>query len=528
MRTAAEPTHCASYTLTDLRHCRRCKCGFQSPRVVVVQFPKSLVPQVPSGQTPDMSVEGRWQFSWEIRVVRIFKVISMILLCVAPAVAADRPNILLIMADDLGIEGLGCYGGASYRTPHLDRMAAEGMKFTHAFAQPLCTPTRVQLMTGRYNHRNWRAFGILDPNETTMAHHLRASGYATGIFGKWQLQSYDPPDFPNAAKRRDTGMHVKEAGFDEYCVFHGLRTEDKGARYANPKLLRGSTGKQSEIRTFPGRYGEDIWVEHVIDFMDRHRGQPAFCYYPMALPHKPFEPTPNSSDWNPTDVPEQDVKYVVDMVQYIDTVIGRLMKSLGQKGLLDNTLVLFYSDNGFHMSVNSTLSDGRTIAGGKALPLQTGIHVPLIAYWKGRIQPGVTNAIVDASDFVPTLLDVAKADKVNNRPFDGSSFLNTMLGKTGHQRDTAFFWYDPRPGWDKERFYRSVFALNHSHKLFRDGRLFRLSDRPLQETLISEAEMTDSDRAAAQRLMTVINRKMAGSPEPPLVDTYGDPLDKER
>ncbi|MEP3479438.1 MAG: sulfatase-like hydrolase/transferase [Fuerstiella sp.] len=457
-------------------------------------------------------------------VLQMQRLLAVILLCLSSASAAERPNILLIMADDLGIEGLGCYGGTSYRTPNLDRMASEGMKFTHAFAQPLCTPTRVQLMTGRYNHRNWKAFGILDPKETTMAAHLQASGYATAIFGKWQLQSYDPPDFPNSDQRRDKGMQLKDAGFDEYAVFHGRRTEDKGSRYANPKLLSRSANEPEETKTYLGSYGEDIWVNHIIDFMDRHKDQPAFCYYPMALPHKPFEPTPRSSDWNPDNVPAQDVKYIVDMVEYIDTVLGRLMKSLGNRGLLENTLVLFYSDNGFHQSVSSSLSDGRTVAGGKALPLQTGIHVPLIAYWKDRIQPGITNGIVDASDFVPTLLEVGQAEPIDDRPLDGHSFLNTLLGKPGHQRDAAFFWYDPRPGWDKERFDRSVFAVDHDHKRFRDGRLFRLSDRPLEETLILSSEMTTADHDASRRLENLINEKMTGSVEPPLVDAFGAPI----
>lgn len=457
-------------------------------------------------------------------VTNMFRTLALLTCLASIAAADDRPNILLIMADDLGMEGLGCYGGTTYRTPHLDRLAAEGVRFTHAFAQPLCTPTRVQLMTGRYNHRNWSAFGILDPAETTMAHHLKQAGYSTAIFGKWQLQSYDPPDFPNAERRRSTGMHVKDAGFDEWAVFHGLHTEDKGQRYANPTLLEGTTGKPEQVRTYPSEYGEDIWVDRIVGFMDRHRDDPTFCYYPMALPHNPFEPTPKSVDWNPANVPEQDVKYVVDMVEYIDTLIGRLMNRLREGGMLENTLVLFYSDNGFHLSVNSKLADGRMIGGGKALPLQTGIHVPLIAYWKGRIQPQVTDKIVDASDFVPTLLDVAAASPVNDRKFDGHSFKKTLLGQSGHQRDTAFFWYDPRPGWDKERFERSVFAVDHGYKAFRDGRLFRLTERPLEEILISPQDMTAADREALNRLQQLIATNMEGTEEPPLVDTFGDPL----
>lgn len=163
------------------------------------------------------------------------------------------------MADDVGIEGLGCYGGVSYKTPHLDRMAAAGLRFTRAYSQPLCTPTRVEIMTGQYNHRNWKYFGILDPNQKTFGHYLKDSGYTTGIFGKWQLQSYDPPDLPGASNRRGTGMHAKDAGFDRYSLFHALHTEAKGSRYTNPTMLEGTAGSEGELKTYQGQFGEDIW-----------------------------------------------------------------------------------------------------------------------------------------------------------------------------------------------------------------------------------------------------------------------------
>ena len=168
--------------------------------------------------------------------------------------AAERPNVLLIMADDIGIEGLGCYGGTSYKTPHLDQLASEGLRFTRAYSQPLCTPTRVQIMTGLYNHRNWKYFGILDPKQRTFGHYLKGAGYKTGIFGKWQLQSYDPPDLPNADARCGTGMHPKDAGFDEYALFHSLHTEDKGSRYANPTMLEGTAESAGELKTYEGRW----------------------------------------------------------------------------------------------------------------------------------------------------------------------------------------------------------------------------------------------------------------------------------
>src|SRR5688572_12513695 len=206
---------------------------------------------------------------------------------------ATRPNILLILADDLGAEALGCYGGLDYRTPHLDRLAATGTCFTHAYAQPLCTPTRLQLLTGKYNQRNWIAFGIMDPKERTIGHFMREGGYRTCLAGKWQFFSYDPPDYPGAAERRGIGMKIEHAGFDAYSVWHAFHTEDKGSRYANPTVYQNGRFLEGTA----GNYGEDIWVDFLADFMDRNRDRPVFACYTMALPHWPMVPTPHSKDW---------------------------------------------------------------------------------------------------------------------------------------------------------------------------------------------------------------------------------------
>ncbi len=142
------------------------------------------------------------------------------------------------------------------------------------------------------------------------------------------------------------------------------------------------------------------------------------------------------------------------------------------------------------------MKDGRTIRGGKATPKQTGIHVPLIAHWPGHFSPGVDDEIVDASDFLPTLLELAGSELPGDVKTDGISFAPRLLGKRGPRRTSAFFWYDPRPGWDKERFSRHVFAVNKNYKLFRSGRLFRLTDQPLEEIEVNPLEMTAADRAA--------------------------------
>ncbi|TWU54363.1 Arylsulfatase [Rubripirellula tenax] len=435
--------------------------------------------------------------------------------------SASSPNIVLILADDIGIEGLGCYGGVSYRTPAIDALASGGIRFTHAYSQPLCTPTRVQLMTGKYNHRNWKAFGILDPSESTFGHRLQQAGYATAIFGKWQLQSYDPPDFPGADNRRGTGMHPKDAGFDEFALFHALHTEDKGSRYANPTMLEGKAGEPGTLKTYAGKFGEDIWGDKTIDFLDRHRDTPAFVYYPMALPHWPFVPTPNSPDWDPGKPVVESLDYAVDMVEYMDTAVGNLINGLEAKGLRDDTIVIFYSDNGTHLDVSSELSDGRTIHGGKATTRQTGVHVPLIVSWPGHIAPAISDSLVDASDFYPTVLELAGAPLPSQDRRDGISFAAELFGRSAAKRESVFCWYDPRPGHDKERFSREVFALDHDYKYFRDGRLFKLTDRPLEELAVHPDSATDQDREAIQKLKRVIDETMDGVTEPPLVDAFG-------
>lgn len=467
-------------------------------------------------------------------LVRICWVVFWLAAVVPRTLAFERPNILLILADDLGIETHGCYGGTSYRTPHLDRLAEQGVRFTHAYAQPLCTPTRVQLMTGKYNHRNWRSFGILDPEARTLGHMLREAGYETAIFGKWQLQSYDPPDLPGASHRRGTGLHPQHAGFDEYALFHALHTEDKGSRYANPTMLESTLEGVPQLKTYPGAYGPDIWAERVIEFLERDSERPKFVYYPMALPHWPFEPTPESADWNPQQVPEANVKYAKDMIEKMDALVGRIADRVFAENGKRETVLIFYGDNGTDTRVFSSLQDGSVIQGGKATPRQSGIRVPLLVACPGRIQPRLESAIIDASDFVPTLMDLAGTEMHPEDRGDGVSFARFLSGRqqswsqslTGEERSerkTAFFWYDPRPGWDKERFRRSVFAVNHRYKLFRDGRLFRLDALSPGETPVHLNDRTEEDQRAAEQLAQVLADELTGVMEPPHVDAYGQP-----
>lgn len=219
----------------------------------------------------------------------------MLALACAGISTADEnqpPNIVLIMADDLGIEGIGCYGGTSCATPNIDTLAKTGLRFTNAHAQLLCTNTRLQLMTGLHNNRNWLYFGILPTDSKTIGHYMKEAGYRTCIAGKWQLQSYEPPNYPGSKERRGTGMHPQDTGFDRYSLLHSLHTEDKGSRYADPTWFQ-----DGELKAAKGKYGPDIWVDYINDFVSEESDKPFFVYYPMALPHWPMTPTPESPVW---------------------------------------------------------------------------------------------------------------------------------------------------------------------------------------------------------------------------------------
>lgn len=421
--------------------------------------------------------------------------------------AAARPNIVLIMADDLGWETLGCYGGASYRTPNLDRMARGGVRFTHAYAQPLCTPTRIQLMTGQYNFRNWRAFGIMDPEERTFGHMMQRAGYCTCITGKWQFYSYDGAGSP----RRGIGMPVEKSGFDEHFVWHAGHTEDKGSRYAAPTIQ-----DNGRLRRFnKDHYGPDLFSDYGCRFIERNRERPFFLYYPMVLTHGPYNPTPRSGDWVSGDRLKASNRYFADMVQYMDEVVGRILKKIDDLGLASRTLVLFYSDNGTGPGLRSLTKTG-PVDGGKGLTTDAGMHVPLLARWPGPIPEGrVADALIDSTDFLPTIAEASGANWFDGVALDGESFLPGARRAKGRRRDWLFSHYDPHPGC-KQRFSATRFAWDRQWKLYMDGRLFRIDRDPLeQHPVVSPG--ADAE-AARTRLQAVLDRM--AKIRPPVFNEY--------
>lgn len=409
---------------------------------------------------------------------------------------SQRPNIVLIMADDVGYEAFGAYGSEQYDTPNIDELAQEGMRFTQAYSQPLCTPTRVKIMTGRSNVRNYTAFGVLPPDEHTFGHMLSEAGYATAAVGKWQL--YGADHYPE--RTRAAGTLPGEAGFEEWALWQ-VRT--RPSRYWNPTLNingeRKSFGKDT--------YGPDVTTDFLLQFIEDHREEPFFAYYPMNLPHFPFEPTPHS-DSRDQEGKQQNFE---DMVAYMDHLVGRVVDKIEQLGLSERTLILFTGDNGTHRPLVSRLN-GRVIQGGKGKTTEAGMHVPLVARMPGTVPAGTVNDdLISFADFFPTLADFGQGELPPNTTLDGRSFAPQIRGEPGEPREWVFSYYWPKPVSNPERFNRVRFVFDEEYKLYADGRLFRLPDDPKAADPIELGQAGDAARAARRKLTEAL-RTMPSEP----------------
>ena len=287
------------------------------------------------------------------------------LLAVAAAGCAPkqetRPNIILVLADDMGAECLGCYGGTSYNTPHLDALAERAIRYENMHATPLSTPSRVQLMTGVYNDRNYVNFGYMNDDDHTFAHLARQAGYSTAVVGKWQL-----------GRSREM---VGKLGFDEWCltqlqIYNGLAGERATDRYAFSYVDDNGHYEFSY-------YAPDDFQRYAFEYIDRQTeaGKPFLLYYPTPLVHTPHVATPDSECW--TDDPDtrfkKDSRHFPDMVAYLDKQVGQLVAKLEERGIWDNTILIFVGDNGTCPLITSQMEDGRQIEGGKGSPTVYGV-----------------------------------------------------------------------------------------------------------------------------------------------------------
>ncbi len=404
-----------------------------------------------------------------------------------------RPNVILIMADEIGYDCLSSIGSTSYDTPILDGLAAKGIRFTKCISQPLCTPSRVKIMTGLYNYRNYEYFTYLNSDQRTFGNLMKEAGYATCVVGKWQLNGlvYELPGYQD-------NKRPYEMGFDEYCLWQLTKLKKEGERFANPLLEQN--GKL--LPRDEDAYGPDVVSDYAIDFIRRHKDEPFFIYFPMLLVHDPFVPTPDSDNWADKDSRyEADTSYFQDMMAYTDKIVGRFVDQLEALGIADNTLLIFTADNGTHIRIVSQTTDG-PVKGAKGNTIDAGTHVPLIAYWPAQIKSGrVYDGLIEFSDFYPTLADIAG---VSGEQTDGQSFYDLLVNQDYDDRETAFVHYDPR--WsNRVNQYRNQFARTLRYKLYQDGRFFDLLTDKSEEKPLSDAALSEEVLQIKRKLQAEID-----------------------
>ena len=357
------------------------------------------------------------------------------LMCAGLIQATDRPNFIIIFTDDQGYQDVGCFGSPDIRTPRLDAMAKQGMKFTSFYAQPVCGPSRAALMTGCYPMRvaerghTKQVHPILHEDEITLAEVLKPSGYATACFGKWDL-----------AKHAQTGFFMDlfptRQGFD---YFYGTPTSnDRVAHlYRNEKLIESN----SNMATLTRRY-----TDEAIAFINKHRQQPFFVYVPHTMPHTRLDASPQFKGKSKRGL-------YGDVIEEIDFNVGRILDALEELKLTEKTYVLFTSDNGPWLIKNKNLADGRLPGdhGGSAGPLRSGkvstfeggVRVPTILWGPGRVPAGVTcDSIATTMDLLPTLAALAGAKTPDDRVIDGEDIRHLFHGDFAKaDPDKAYFYY---------------------------------------------------------------------------------------
>ncbi len=383
--------------------------------------------------------------------------------------ADDKLNVILIMADDSAVDNYGCYGSKFFSTPRLDALAKTGAMFNHCYSEPVCTSSRVKIMTGRDGIRNYVQFGTLDKDEITFAHMVKDAGYATAVAGKWQLHN------------GNRGTRAPESGFDNYCLWNYPGTTR--SRFWHPSLVRD---------------GETMF----------------FAYYPMLLVHSPFVATPDSNS-NDQRSESKSLNYFRDMTLYADKCVGKIVDALEKNKLREKTVIIYTTDNGTHRSLTYPYGKEKR-SGEKALATDGGTHAPLIVNCPGTVPEGiVVNDLVDFSDFLPTIADITNA-KLPKVKLDGRSFWPQCKGKQGNPRKYIFQYYYPKfkPAAEKHgqgvNGLEIVWAQNQRHKLYRDGTLYALSDRMEENPIKSGVGTTaEIDRKLLQEAIDLMPKKAA-------------------
>lgn len=445
-------------------------------------------------------------------------------LAAADAKASKPPNFVLLMADDCSAREFGCYGHTEHKTPNLDTLAKTGVMFRTCWASPICSPSRAEIMTGRYGfrtrwyHDNMKPVGgktgtTLAAKHRIFAQVLKTRKYATAVCGKWQLPG-----------------KMSEYGFDEHCMWttpahaefdgpvEGGETKGRGgvlpgraARYWHPSIVKN--GKP--VPTTDRDYGPDLFVDFLVDFAGRHKDGPFLIYYPMCLTHVSWDFEAGRSGYLP--VPEVDEAgrktgrkvrgSLQSNVEYTDRLVGRIVRELETLGIRNNTIVLFTCDNG-------------TAGYGKSrLEMEKGPLVPMIVNGPGIVKAiDPCDALIDFSDVLPTLADLAGATLPDDYVIDGRSFAPVLRGQKRSTREWIFSVFADK------RFLRDKRWL-----LDGAGKFYDCGDSRSGQGYKDVTNSTDAEaRAARKRFDDILKDLLAPAPDDPLLAGYQKAMEKQR
>lgn len=387
----------------------------------------------------------------------------------------DKPNIILILADDVGIGDIHCCGGP-YKTTNIDSLAQGGTRFEYCYSSPLCGPSRCELLTGRYPFRtglntNQSADAVSPASEVMLPTVLKKAGYVTGSAGKWGQICLGP----------------REWGFDEHIVFKG-----SGLYWSSQRKDYNVSGKPLTLGD--REYMPDVLHAFAVDFIIRHKDEPFFLYYPISSIHGPIMRTPGSQPGADKD------RLYADNIEYMDSLVGRLMAELDRLRLREKTLVFFTGDNGTaRFGAERATVDGRKVSGQKASMLEGGSRVPLIASWPGVTPASKVNCdLIDFSDFFATLAQIAGAPLPEGVTLDSHSFAPQITGLQGTPRQWVYVELGGRS-----------YARDERYKLTNKGELFDLKDAPWAELPIPADTKDEGAIAARAKLQVVLDEHPA-------------------
>jgi arylsulfatase A-like enzyme len=408
---------------------------------------------------------------------------------------SSKPNIILFISNDFGFE-LPNYNGGEYRTPNLDFLADNGLHFRQCYNHPDGSPSRIAILTGKYNFRNYVNWGILPPGEKTIGNMLHDAGYATCWVGKWQLSGAD--------------KRILSAGFDKYRVFlpkgHGQREH----RYKDPKLYEN--GDYLPDNVTKGQYSEDMLYDYLKTFIHQNKSKPFFAIYATLLPAKPWVPTPDDPEFktcnSDNDLTMSDQKYFPSMVTYMDKIVGKVRKKLENEGIANNTIIMFTSATQTDSRITSTWR-GQEIAGTKTTTSKAGTNIPLLVYWPTNIAGGQkNNTLIDFTDFLPTLADVAHIPVPNNYgTLDGTSFYDNMTGVTGKDRKWVFCQWDNNPLDDVpvERFINDRIYKLYDTVGEGNGKFYNIADDMWETHPIPNDKLTPEERQKKNYFRSILD-----------------------